>query len=238
MGSKSKGGGSLRGCERPQQVAHECRAHGERHHRHEEERGDGEDGTGLLHSAQVHEHDERHQRHRQRDGVLVNGREGRGHLGDRRGDRHGHRQDVVHEQRRAGHLRGEVAQVVAGHDVGPAAARVGVDRLLVGERDDGEQDHDRHRDRHHEGEGGRARHRQDDHDLLRGVGGGRQRVGGEDGEADRLADRLVGRVCRGQRPADQPGAPVGAAARVRRELRLGRRCSRPDEGGAPHGRQA
>ncbi len=147
--------------------------------------------------------------------VVVDDREGGGHLGDPRGDRDGDGQDVVHEQRRAGHLGRELPQVVAGHDVGPAPARVGVDRLLVREGDDGQQDDDRHRDRQDEGQGRRARHRQDDHDLLGRVGGGRERVRGEDREAHGLADRLVRRV-RGRRAAARTATCASRAAARRR----------------------
>src|SRR5438445_7940230 len=52
-----------------------------------------------------------------------------------RSDRHGHGEDVVGEEGRARDLRGHRPDVVAHHDVGAAAVRVGVDRLLVGERD-------------------------------------------------------------------------------------------------------
>jgi hypothetical protein len=44
-----------------------------------------------------------------------------------------------------------------------------VDRLLVGERHDREQDHDGDGDRQDEGQGGRPSRRQDDEDLLRRV---------------------------------------------------------------------
>ena len=63
----------------------------------------------------------------------------RRHLRDARRDRHGDREDVVHQQRRARHLGGELAEVVAGDDVGAAAGGVGVNGLLVGDGDDRQQ---------------------------------------------------------------------------------------------------
>ena len=58
MGSTSRGGGSGTGCSVPEEVADERRADGERHHRHEEERGHREHDARLLHPPQVHEHHE------------------------------------------------------------------------------------------------------------------------------------------------------------------------------------
>ena len=58
-------------------------------------------------------------------------------------DGHGDGEDVVGEQRDAGDLRGQHAEVVAGHDVGAAGARVRLDRLAVREHQDHEQDDDR-----------------------------------------------------------------------------------------------
>ncbi len=71
----------------------------------------------------------------------------RGDLRHTRGDGHGHGQDVVGEQGRAGRLGGQLAQVVARDDVGAAAARVGMDRLFVGKGDNRQQDRDGDRDR-------------------------------------------------------------------------------------------
>ena len=56
------------------------------------------------------------------------------------GDRHGDGEDVVGQQRRPGDERRRLAEVLAGHDVGPAARRVGVDRLAVRDDDDHQQD--------------------------------------------------------------------------------------------------
>ena len=55
--------------------------------------------------------------------------------------RHAHRdgEDVVGEQRDPGDLRGEQPEVVAGHDVRAARARVRLDRLAVREHEDHEQ---------------------------------------------------------------------------------------------------
>ena len=51
--------------------------------------------------------------------------------------------------------------------------------------------------------GHRSGHRQDDQDFLGGVGRGGDGIGGEHGQADLVADDLVGQRPRFQRPADQ-----------------------------------
>ncbi len=221
--------------QRSGQVTDEARAHGQVHHRDEEVGRQREDEPGLLDPAQVDEHDEADQQHAERHAPGEEAGEGGRDLRDAGGDRDRHRQDVVHQQRRPGDLGREVADVVARDDVRAAARGVGVDRLLVGDREDHEQPHDRGRHRQHPRERGRARHGEDDQDLLRRVRGRRQRVRGEDGEAHGLADRLVRGVRRRQRAADQPAAPAG------RRVAADSRCTwaavgaGADEGGLAHG---
>ena len=57
-----------------------------------------------------------------------------GQGGDAGRDRHRHGEDVVGEQRDAGHLGGQQAEVVLGDDVGAAGRRVRLDGLAVAER--------------------------------------------------------------------------------------------------------
>ena len=165
----------------------------------------GEHGARLLHAAQVHEHDEADQRHGERHPVGEERREGRRDLRDAGRDRDGDRQDVVGQQRRAGHLRRRARPGCRGRRCrrrrrrgrrGSSARRRwsrSTSRATIAMRD-----------REHVATGRPCPPRQDDQDLLGGVGGRGQRVRGEDGQADHLADRLVRRVRGRQRPADQP----------------------------------
>jgi hypothetical protein len=72
--------------------------------------------------------------------------------------------------------------VIWGHNVGAAPARVGVDRLLVGERHHCQEADGRQGNREGIAERARAGHGEDKQDLLRGVGRGGQRIGGEDSQ--------------------------------------------------------
>ena len=155
--------------------------------------------------------------------------------GDARGDRHRDGEDVVDEQRRAGHERRVLAEVLAAHHVAAATARVGEDRLAVRRDDDRQEDRHRDpdRDQRVESEGeARGADRDDEEDLLGGVGGGRDGVGGEGRERDRLRDPLVLHLGRGQGTADQDplderhaALPPGALARpVRRQHAKWRRA--------------
>ena len=189
------------------QVAEDANAHRREYHEDKEIGRHGEGRARFLDPAQVDDHDHEDQPHRQVHPVGVQGGERRGDLRHARGDRHGHGEDVVGQQRGACGLRGQLAQVVAGHDVGAAAARIGVNGLLVRHGDDQQQGGDGDRDREHVAEGQAAAGRQDDQDLLRGVGRRRQRIRGENRQPDQLADGLVRRIGRRQRASDERGAP-------------------------------
>ena len=92
--------------------------------------GRGEQGAGLAHPTQVGDHHERDRRDAQDDAERAQVCEGGGDRPDAGGDRHGHGQHVVREQRRAGDKGGNLAEVLAGHDVRPAPRQViGVDRF-------------------------------------------------------------------------------------------------------------
>ena len=68
--------------------------------------------------------------------VGVQRRHGRDQSADAGGDADGHVQHVVDHQRRGGEQAGAGAEVLLGDGVGAAAARVGADRLAVGEVED------------------------------------------------------------------------------------------------------
>ena len=158
--------------------------------------GHREHAARFLDAAEVRDADQRDQRQAEQHPVFGEIVElgDRDDGGDAGGDRHRDGEDVVDEQRRAGDERRVLAEVLAAHHVAAAAARVGEDRLAV------RRDHDRQQDRHRdpdrdqrvEAEGeARGADRDDEEDLLGGVGGGRDGVGGEDRERDRLRDPLM-----------------------------------------------
>ena len=127
--------------------------------------------------------------------------------GDAGRDRDRHGEDVVDEQRRAGHQRRVLAEVLPADDVGAAAARVGEDRLAVRRPRRSPAGRPRRSaigtslDRA-QGQARRA-DGDDEEDLLGGVGGGGDGVGGERRQRDRLRQPLVLLLGRGQGPAEQ-----------------------------------
>ena len=118
-------------------------------------------------------------------------REGRGQRPHAGGDRHGDGERVVDDQRGPGHQAGARPEVGPGHGVGPAAARVGVDDLAVGEDEDGQQDDDGHGDRQDQVQGPRPGEGQHDDDRLGAVGDRGQRVEGECGKPLDRGDLLL-----------------------------------------------
>jgi hypothetical protein len=113
-----------------------------------------------------------------------------------RRDRYGHGQDIVGQQGGAGDLGRQLAQVVAGDDVGAAPARVGVNGLLIRNRDDSQQDDNGDGDGKRQRKGRRAGQSQHDQNLLGGVSCGGERVRRKHRQTDPLGDRLVRRVSR------------------------------------------
>ena len=134
------------------------------------------------------------------------GREERSGRRERRGagrDGHGDGEDVVGEERDAGELRGQDAEVVARHHVRAARRRVGLDRLAVRQDQEPEHDEQGNRDRNDEHERGQADERQQvAQDLLGRVRRGRQIVGGEDRRA-----RSACRAADARAPRCASGAP-------------------------------
>ena len=176
--------------------------------------GKGEDSPALLDAPQVHESHEANDRHAQSHSVGVHGREGAGDGRDPGGDAHGHRQDVVDQQRGPRHLGWQFPQVLPGDDIGAAAAGIGEDRLAVAHG----QDHQQQDDPHGHGPGladdgwteGRQRHvrRQGRHDLARGVGHRGERVGAEDRQGDGIADSRLVPLLIGKAPAQQDSSQI------------------------------
>ena len=169
--------------------------------------GGAKSAPGLLQAAQVGHGHQRGCTPRQiGTGPLVSKPNAELIASDAAGDAHRDGEDVVDEQGRAGDQRRDRAEVLLGDDVGAAAARVGEDRLAVAGDDDRQQDGDDQRDRHQVVERRHADaglHGEHQDDLLGGVGGGGDRVAGEDRQRDLLGDALVVLVGRGDRLADE-----------------------------------
>ena len=188
------------------QVASEPDEDREEQARQEEVGGEPEDPPGLPDPEEVPVGEERDEGEGDPHPVPVDGRsDGAERLHPGR-HRDGHGEDVVDEQRDAGDLRGQQAEVVPGDDVGPAGGRVGLDRLAVGEDQDGLDQHHRSGDREDEREGRRPDHGHEDaQDLLGRVRDRGQVVRREDGERRRLAEPLVFEPLRGERgPEEEP----------------------------------
>jgi hypothetical protein len=192
----------------------------------EEVGGDGEHAPGLTDAPEVAEGDEDDEEHRYGHRVGLENGERRREGGRPGGDRHRDGQHVVGQEGHAGQLGGHEAEVVPGDHVGPARGGIGLDRLPVGQDEQG-QDHEHCQgQRDDQGEGGDADGgHQHPQDLLGGVRRGRQVVGGEDGESGRLAeafvDELVGAERRAQQMALEAVRPdLGDVA----DRRGGKRC--------------
>jgi hypothetical protein len=118
--------------------------------------------------------------------------------------RHRHRDGhhVVDEQRARHDDAGRAADVRRGNLVVAAAGRIGPHQLPVGQHDGGEQHDHGGRDPRREVQERRAAERQDQEDLLRGVGDAGQRVAREDRQREALRKQGVRRMFRRHRPAD------------------------------------
>ncbi len=203
------------------------------HHGEDEHEDDGDDvevgrqreePSRLLHAAQVRQRDDDEERQAELDPLVghpveLRDRDDGGRAGR---DRDGDGQDVVDEQRGTGDERRDPAEVLAADDVGPAAARVGEDRLAVGEDDDHEQDRHRDGDRREDVEAlleARRAGRGDEQDLFRRVGRRRDGVGRERRQRDGLGEALVLLLRRRDRTADeeplQPGEHGGTLVPAR-----------------------
>ncbi len=178
----------------------------EQEHHHDEEVGrDGEHPPGLPHPPQVAPGDDPDERDREPDAVRVEPRDGgrdRGHAGRHR-DRH--REDVIGQQRDPGQLRGQEPEVVLRDDVGATGARVGLDRLAVGEQEDRQHGQDAERDRHddRERQARPTRRDRDLQDLLGRVGDRGEVVAREDRERGGLAEPLVLELRRRERGPEE-----------------------------------
>ena len=107
------------------------------------------------------------------------------------GDADGYRQHVV-DQKRPGRDKGwRLTNVVVRDDVGAATAWVSVDRLPVGEDDNGQNRCDDKSDRRRDSEGADPHEDKHPQDLFRRVRDGRQRVRGEDSQSGDTGKPLV-----------------------------------------------
>src|SRR5437870_3538393 len=94
--------------------------------------------------------------------------------GDARGNADRHGEDVVDQERRSGRQGGQFTEVVLGHDIGAAAAGIGLYGLPVGHADDNQQGDDGQPDPEAVGENRDTSHQdgadEDSQNLFRGIG--------------------------------------------------------------------
>ncbi len=135
------------------------------HHRRQQE-----GARRLAEAPQVEHHDEEEDAQAQRHRGPVQGGKGRLEPGDAGRDGDGDGEGVVDDQRGGGDQAGVGAEVGAGDRVGPAAHRVGVDHLAVGEDQDGQEGDDGDRDGEDQVQGPGARDGQHEDDGLGPVG--------------------------------------------------------------------
>ena len=140
---------------------------------------------------------------RSRSGSGTRRREGRGDGRDARSDTHRDGHHVVDHERGGRDQPGQQPEVLPADDVGPSAVRVGVDGLLVRQRDDHQQHDDRDRDGESESRRGGPGQHEGEQDLLGRICGGRDGVGGEDRERELLGEPLLQLLGRGDRPSQK-----------------------------------
>ncbi len=156
-----------------------------------------------MDAAHVDDGEDQQHSQAQLQGVWLQG----GHGGDERAhagrDAHGGGEDVVDHQGGRGQQARALAQVLAGHGVGAAAVRIGVDGLPVAEVDDGQQDHDRRAHRDDVFDAHQAQRDEQRERGLRAVRGGAEGVQAEDGDAGDGADVLGALLAGSQRAAEE-----------------------------------
>ena len=187
----------LHDAERARQVSDKTKAHGHKHQNEEEVGRYGKDRTQLFDPTKVDQHDKHDKPNGDLNTKVVEARSSGRDLGHAGRHRDCHCQDVVGEQRCGGDLSRESAQIVTRDDIGAATARVGVDRLLVGDCHNGEQHDDRNGDWERQRKGRRAGCCEHHQDFLSCIGGGGQGIGGKDGQAYPFGDGLMGGIRRG-----------------------------------------
>ena len=151
-----------------------------------------EQEAGLAQAPQVRHRDEGDRRDRDLDPEVVEGRDDGVDLGHGRGRRDGDRHDVVDEERGGCDETEDLAEVLLGHHVRPAAGWIGPADLPVRDRHDREQDRDRDRHLERDEERPGPGQDQDAQDLLGRVRGRRDGVGAEDRQGELLRQPLVG----------------------------------------------
>ena len=173
--------------------------------------GDGEEGAGLAYPTQVHHHQYDDEQQPEFDAVSAQ-------LGER-GDevlhagrhRYRDRHHVVDQQGGRRDEGGVPSEVRAADRVGPTPVGVGVAGLSVAQRDQAEQrDHD-HRHPGGEQHHGGASEGQNEDDLLRGVGVGRDGVGAVHRQGEALGQQGLVQLGGAHRVADEQ--PLGHAER-------------------------
>ena len=170
----------------------------------EEVGGHGEGFARLAHASEVRRGQQDDEDHGHLDPEAVEERQRRDDVVDARGDRHGHRHDVVHQQGGCDDQAGLLAQILAGDLVIAPATGVRLDQQAVGDDDHHHQQHDRRRDEGGEGQERQPADEQDQQELLRGVRHRGERVAGEDRKCQVLGEQLSLELVGGERVSDEP----------------------------------
>ena len=196
--------------------------------RHEQEEQGQEDRHGLLDASNVehHEDEDRRELEGELERLIANRDEREHSLAPARdGDRN--RQDVVHDQSRAGENSGGVAEELGRHGVAAAAEREQLDDLRVRVGDD--EDRERRRRREQDGEVGVLA--ESTERLVRAVRRGREPVGAQTDPGEERPERDAveeSGVAEGEWPPEQQ--PLQALASGRRVGRRRRSIRRPRGG--------
>ncbi len=165
---------------------------------------DREDVAGLTQPAEVRGRDQGDRNDRDNDARVVQARDHRIDLGDRRCRRDGDGHHVVDQEGGRGNEARQRTEVLLRHRVRAAARRIGPADLLVREGDHREQDRDGDRDPEREDERSPgAGQDENPQDLLGRVGRRADRVRAEDREGLLLRQALADLLLARERPADR-----------------------------------
>ena len=167
------------------------------HHHHEGIGGQNKQPPGLLEATQIRPPHQGQQQQRQARFMGQQAWQQRAQGLSRRHQAHRRGEGVIHQQCRRRHQPRQGAEVLPGHHIGTTTLGIGLDRLPVGEHNDGDQPHDANRDRQGPAKGCTAGQEQHPQGRLGRVGHRGEGIGGQD------------------RQRNQAGEPLGISLRAR-----------------------
>ena len=169
----------------------------------EEVGGDEEGRAGVLGAAHVDEGEDGEDEQAEGERVWLELGEGGDQRADACGDADGGVQDVVDHERGGGEKAGGFAEVLCGDGIAAAAVGIGVDRLAVGEVDDGQKADDGEADGDDVRDAGQAERDEQGERGFGAIGGGAERVQAEDRDAGDGPDVLGALFGGGERLAEK-----------------------------------